>query len=111
MQFFKKTQSNDDGFHHAHFRPSAQSIYHYKTLMQLLIEKTFDRVKAVLNTDNGLLIINGVLDVINSEPYNGDAENIIIEVISGQPVSAKELEETLTESLLQSLIKKDKNDI
>ena len=99
-EFKSPKKDGSSGFHHAHYKPDTSSVYDHRILINLLSKQSFERVKAVLNTELGQIVINGALGKVHHELYKGDVKNTIIEVISHNSVSSVMLENLLHDSLV-----------
>lgn len=99
-EFKSPKKDGRSGFYHAHYKPDASSVYDHRILINLLSKQSFERVKAVLNTELGQIVINGALGEVHHELYKDDVKNTIIEVISHNSVSSVMLENLLHDSLV-----------
>lgn len=100
--FTQVSSVKKDTFYQTHMHPEEWVIFDQKILLDRLKEMRFDRVKAVVNTDRGLISLNGVLHSIKVEPYSGELKHQLIEVISNKNISKESLFRILSEAIVEA---------
>lgn len=70
--------------------------YKLPILLERLKQSHFQRVKAVLNTDQGVVAINGVHGDIQHKMYDHDTQEFLIEAIDSKQISESDVNDILS---------------
>jgi G3E family GTPase len=99
-KFYYVSKSSERAFFHGTYEPHEKNIYHQSRLEKVLTAVAYQRVKGVVNTDQGLMTINAMDQQVTISAYNGSATSSLIEVISTDTVSTIDIETMLSAALL-----------
>jgi G3E family GTPase len=99
-KFYYVSKSSESEFFHGTYEPLEENIYEQASLEKVLTAVAYQRVKGVVNTDQGMMTINAMDQQVTISAYIGSGTTPLIEVISTDNVSAKDIETMLSTALL-----------
>ena len=78
-------------FYRASIPIKSDAILDLSKFVGAIKNRSYQRCKAIINTQQGIMIVNGVNDQVTSEPYKNPSFSCVIEIIDVAPINQEQV--------------------